>query len=415
MSRRLLPKAYAALLNYLALSPLYLLPGSVLLPGKLWIAAALPVPALLLTGWAGLRSAKRRAAALTLAMALTAAGCAALFFTIEPLGMLLFLPCAVTMLTFMPAMARPAHQEWTPKHLTAGVVLHIAAQFLKGIDVFQSAAAPLSWLFVVYLIAFLFSFNRNMLADTGPSESKALLFQNRKLLTVFCGLALLLANVGAVGSAIRAAISWIMQAVVNAVTWLLSFMRPTETAGDGGQMDLSQLTGLEEASEPSLFSRIVEIALIVLGVLIAAAALFFLIRYLNKLLRRAFAALRERFKLYRQRIAADYVDQSETLLDWGEIKKTAADRFRRAKQRLMPTPWEKLSPAHAVRRVYRLLLRRADAPDPARTAREMLTSGALRLPEDAAAPAAALYDRARYSTHPIARQEADDLRRRAGV
>jgi hypothetical protein len=332
--------------------------------------------------------------------------------TIEPLGTLLYLPCAVTMLSFMPAMARPAHQEWTVKHLVAGAVLHIIVQLLKGIDVFQNVAAPLSWIFVAYLLAFLFSFNRSTLADTGPSASRTLLLQNRKLLTVFCLLSLLLANVQSVVHAIRAAIVWIVTACAGVLAWLMSFFQSEEAAVDSQNVNL--LEGLEGPAEPTMLSQVVEIALAVFASLIAAMVLFFFFKYLIRLLRRAFRVLMERLKLYRQRIAADYDDQSESLLNWGEIRKTAAARIDRVKKRLLPTPWERLSPVQRVRRVYALLLRRADAPDPALTAREMLGSGALRLPYDAAAPAAALYERARYSTHPISAQEADDLRQRAG-
>jgi len=400
----------------MALAPLYFIPAAALLPDRLWIAALLPVPALGLTALAGLRPAGRRVAALVLAMALMAAGCVVLFLFIKPLGMLLYIPCAVTMLTFMPALARPAHQEWTIKQMMFGGVLHIIAQFLKKVELLQIAAAPLSWIFVAYLIAFLFSYNRSMLDDTGPSTVKTLLTQNRKLLAVFCGLSLLVANIRAVGSAIRAAITWVITAVVNAILWLFSFMQPEEEAVESaGTGDIGSLLGVEEAAEQSLFSRIMEIVLITVAMLAAAVLLFFFFKYIGKLLRKLMAVIKERLVLFRQRIAADYDDQSESLMDWGEMRKTAAARFARARQRLLPTRWEKLSPAQTVRRVYKLLLRRTEDPDPSRTAREMIASGALRLPGDAAAPAASLYDRARYSTHPISQAEADELRRKTGV
>ncbi len=413
MSRRLIPKLYAALLCAMGLSPIYLMPGAALLPDRLWLAAVLPVPALLLTGLAGLQPAKRRTPALLLAMALMAAGCAALFLRTAPLAMLLFLPCAVTMLLFMPAMARPAHQEWSIRHLGACLVLHIIAQFAKLYPVFESAAAPLKWIFVLYLLALLFSYNRSMLLETVSASAKTLLAHNRVLLAVFCLAALLLASLKAVGAAVRAAIRWIIMAVGAAVLWLSSLFQQST---DGGIVQGSNpFAVFYEDAEPGTVSRIVEIALIVVAALVAAALLFFFFKHLYKLLRRALHILMDRLRLFRQRISADYVDQSESMLDWDEIKKAAAERLRRAKTRVFPTPWEKLSPAQRVRRVYKMLLSRAAAPDPALTAREMLKSGALRLSADAAAPAAALYDRARYSTHPISAQEADALRRHAGL
>ena len=64
MNRKLLPKAYAALLIYLAALPLFVLPAAALFPDRFWQAVLLPVPALLLTGAAGLLPAKRRIPAL---------------------------------------------------------------------------------------------------------------------------------------------------------------------------------------------------------------------------------------------------------------------------------------------------------------------------------------------------------------
>ncbi|MFH1512853.1 MAG: hypothetical protein ABIG45_05830, partial [Bacillota bacterium] len=201
MSRRLLPKAYAALLMYLGLFPLFLLPAAALLPGRAWIAALLPIPSLLLTGGAGLLPAKRRTLGLLASILVMAAGCLFLFLSIGPPGMLLFLPCLFQMLSFMPAMARPAHQEWKASHLGFGIIVHIAAQFLKGIAMFEPVAAPVSWVFAAYLVACLFTLNRLMLADTDSSASKALLYQNRRLLAVLAALALLLSNLQSVARA----------------------------------------------------------------------------------------------------------------------------------------------------------------------------------------------------------------------
>lgn len=413
MRVRLIPKLYAALVCAMALSPLYLLPGAVLLPGRLWLAAILPLPALLLTGFAGLQPAGRRPMALALAMALMAAVCAALFLRTAPFAMLLFLPCAVTMLLFMPAMARPAHQEWTTRHLGAGLVLAIAAQVFGAFAAFESAAAPLKWIFVLYLFALLFSYNRSMLLDTGSASAKTLLSHNRVLLAVFCLAALLLASLEAVGAAVRAAILWIIAALSAAFLWLSTLFQ--QSPGGGAVQGNDPFAVFYEGAEPGAFSRVAEIVLIAVAALIGTALLLFIFKRLFRLLRRAFHALMDKLRLFKRRISADYVDQSETMLDWGEIRHTAAKRLRRIKARVFPAPWEKLTPAQRVRRVYRLLLRRAAAPDPAKTAREMLSSGALRLPADAAAPAAALYDRARYSTHPISAQEADALRRQAGL
>lgn len=413
MIRRILPKAYAALLLYMAELPLFLLPAAALIPGEIWLAAVLPVPALALTGAAGLLPARRRTAALAFAALIMAAGCALLFLPARPTALLLFLPCLLIMLLFMPAMARPAHRELTASHLGFGVILHIAAQFLKAVPLFQGVAAALTWCFTAYLIACLFSVNRTVLTGNSPGASKTLLLGNRKLLAGLSVLALLLTNVDAVGAAVKTAIVWMIMAFAAVIKWINSLFAqgvPAEGMPSG-----SPFSGLEEASEPGLFAKILEVFLSVLAALIAAALLYFAVRFLIRFMRKLFSAALERLSAYRRRISADYDDQSESLLDWGEIKRITAERISRIRRRYMPTPWERLSPARRVRRVYALLLRRSGQPDPALTARETLQSGAFHLRPDDAATFAALYDRARYSDHPIAVQDADDLRKRAGV
>jgi len=415
MSKRVLPKAYAALLLYLAALPLFLLPAAALTPGKLWLAAVLPVPALLLTGCAGMLQAKRRAVALLVIILVMAAGCAALFLPELLAAGLLFFFCLLVMLLFMPAMARPAHQEWTMSQLGIGVVLHIAAQIAKTFDIFAAIAVPLTWIFAAYMVAVLFQFNRGVLMSNSPASCKPLLSKNRQLLVVICLLALLLANLKPVITAVRNAITWVITAIAQVIVWIASLFYTQSSDVAVTQESNGSLDFLAESSEPGLFARIMEIVLFVIAGLAVAGLLFLALRHLYRLLKKAFRILLNHLQEYRQRIAADYVDQSESLLDWGELRKTAQNRFDRFKRRHMPTSWDKLTPAQRVRRVYQLLLRRPDMQNPALTARETLLGGTLKLPPDTAAGLAALYDQARYSDHPIEARDADQIRKQAGI
>jgi hypothetical protein len=65
--------------------------------------------------------------------------------------------------------------------------------------------------------------------------------------------------------------------------------------------------------------------------------------------------------------------------------------------------------------VLLLLLKRLKNPTPTLTAREALKSGELFLPPDCAQQIASLYEQARYSDHPISPEEADGVRKSAGV
>jgi len=415
MRTRILSKIIAALLLWLAALPVFLLMAAVWIPHALWLAALLPVAALLLTGGAALLPTRRRVPALLLAILIMAAGCAALFLPGNPLALLLLLPCLLLMLLFMPAMARPAHREWTLSLLGVGIGLHVVAQIAKNFALFAAAAPAVSWALAAYLLACLFSFNRIVLMGTGAPSSGPMLSFNRRMLMVFCLLSLLLANIQAVGTAIRTAILWAVAAVIQVVYWLASLLAPGANP-DGGTMGGSGfMPGMEEAAEPSLFSQILQYVLMSVALLLLAVLLFFAGRHLYRLLKKAFRILGERLRLYRQKISADYQDQSESLLDWQEIRQATKKRITRLKHRYLPTAWEKLSPAQRVRRVYILLLRRQDTPDPALTARETLADGTLKLSDADAEALAALYDKARYSDHPIPDAEADALRKRAGV
>lgn len=414
MNRKLLPKAYAALLIYLAALPLFALPAAALFPDRFWQAVLLPVPALLFTGAAGLLPAKRRIPALLGLLVLMAGACAALFLPARPLGMLIILPCAAVMLLFLPAMARPAHRELSVSVLGLGMLVHLGAQFVKSDLLFAAIAAPLAWACAAYLIAVGFTFNRNMLMDQDSQAARPLLNHNRRLLLGLSLLALLLTNLKTVAAAVKTAITAVLRAIVAAALWLASLFRPEEST-TAAQPEGNPLEALLEASEPGAFSRILEIILYVVAALALAALSFFALRALYRLLKRALRAVVARLQEYRQRVAADVTDQSDSLLSWEELRAAARARVHRLKRRYLPTPWEKLTPAQRVRRVYALLLRRSPAPNPAQTAREALASGTISLPEDTALALAALYEEARYSSHGIAGAEADALRKRAGV
>jgi hypothetical protein len=100
----------------------------------------------------------------------------------------------------------------------------------------------------------------------------------------------------------------------------------------------------------------------------------------------------------------------------GEVVKTAREKWETFQQRhKRPPAWESLSPRDKVRRAFALLLKRLKNPAPALTAREALQRGELSLPPDSAHQIASLYEQARYSDHPISPEEADSMRKSAGV
>ena len=160
---------------------------------------------------------------------------------------------------------------------------------------------------------------------------------------------------------------------------------------------------LPEESQPTspVWLFLEKILKIVCAVLIALVLLG-LIYLLGKALLRGVKALSARLRAYMNAVSAGYNDQVESLLDWGEIRRSVQQRREKKKKTQEERiPWERLSPRQQVRRSYQAYLRRhPDIPD-SRTARQALAD-----PRQAD-----IYEVARYSTHDITPQQAQDFRK----
>ncbi len=411
-------KGMAALVLYLGSSPLFLLPGAYLLPGNMAAALLLPLAALAFTFGVGLLKGKRRRMGFLLALILQAALCAWVLIPRSPMASLLFLPCLLIMLLFMPRLFKPAGLEWPASLLTLGIAIHLAGQAVKGQAVFTDAGGALSLFFSGYLLLLPFVFNRYALIDaTGAEHSPPakLLSRNRRLLAMIGLIALLAANFKGFESAVLAAWALLKRAFATLLIWLstlLPDMTSSKEQGTPQGLDLSELGG---GSPPGAFSVILEAVLKVLAVVVAAAMLLFALYHLFRLLKRALKKILARLREYSRAIGEGYVDKTENLFDWGEVVRDAKDRwvsFQKRHQR--PPAWESLSPGETVRRVYALLVKRMRRAEPSLTAREALQGG-LSLPPDQAGQMASLYEKARYSDHPVSPGEAEAMRKSAGV
>ena len=417
--RQIKAKAMAAVIFYLGFSPLFLLPGAYLKPESPATGLLLPLSALLLSCTAGLLPARRRRIAFLIAMLLQASLCAWVLLPSSPLSALLFLPCRIMMRLFMPAMARPSGLEWSAPQLSQGVALHLIGQALKGLAVFESAASTLSLFFSGYLLLCLFAFNRYALigaARTEQSPPAKLLHQNRRILAAFSLIAILTAGWQSFEAAALAVWDFLKKAFATILLWLSMLLPQLTPVNERGAPQGFDLGMLGEASEPSALSLILEKVLTVLAVIIAALLALFALYQLLRLLKRLLKNLLSQIRNYSRAIGEGYVDKTESLLDWGEVMKSAKDRWASFQKRHRKLPaWESLSPRDRVRRVYALLTKRLKNPVPSLTARESLQNGGLSLPPTQAQQIASLYEQARYSDHPISPEEADDARKSAGV
>ncbi len=417
--RQIKAKVLAAVIFYLGFSPLFLLPGTYLLPENQAIVLFLPLAALLLSWVSGLLPTNRRKTGFVMAILLQASLCAWVLLPLSPLSALLFLPCFIMMLLFMPAMARPSGLEWSTPQLSQGIVLHLIGQAVKGFDIFANAGNTMSLFFSGYLLLCLFAFNRYALIDAARTEQSPpakLLHQNRRILTAFALIAILAAGWQSFEAAALAVWDFLKRAIATILLWLSMLfpqMTPSKEQGAPQGMDLS---GLGEATEPSAFSLFMEKVLTVLAVIVAALLALFALYQLFRLIKKLLKNLLSRIRDYSRAIGEGYVDKTESLLDWGEVMKATKDRWASFQKRHRKLPaWESLSPRDRVRRVYTLLVKQLKSPAPSLTARESLQSCGLSLKPTQAQQIASLYEQARYSDHPISPEEADDARKNAGV
>ena len=420
LGRYIKSKGLAALQLYLGFSPLFLLPGAVLLPDYPAAALLLPIPAALLPAAAGLFAGKRRRAAFLLAILLEALLCAGVLLPLHTLSVLLFLPCLALMLLMMPATARAPYLEWPATPMAYGVALHLAGQAVKGQGAFSAMGGTLSLFFSAYLLLCLFASNRFALMDGAKSDQAppAKLLQKNRLLLIFISLAALsAANIKALQTAALFVWDFIKRALATIIVWLSMLLPQLAPAGNqSAPQEGLDLGMLGEAQEPSAFSLFMEKVLAVLAVVVVGllllVGLYLLMRQIRKALKKILAGLRA----YSRSIGEGYVDSTESLFDWGEVGRAAKGRWESFQKRHKKLPaWDSLSPGDRVRRVYALLIRRLRHADPSLTAREALVGGALELAETEAQKMAALYEQARYSDHPVSPEEAEAMRKSAGV
>ncbi len=417
--RQFKAKGLAALILYMGFSPLFLLPGTYFLPEFPNIILLLPLASLLLSMAAGFLPGKRRKTGFLLAILLQALLCALALLPINPLSALLFLPCLVMMLLFMPALSRPAGLEWSTSHLSQGIVLHLTGQAVKNLPILMNVGNTLSLFFSFYLILCLFAFNRYALLDASRAEQSPparLLRKNRRILGIFAMIALIFANLNSFETAVLAAWEFLKRAIASILLWLSMLLPQLSSSREQGTPQGFDPGLFGEASEPSTFSLILEKMLIVVAFIAASLLLLFGVYQLFRLFRRLVKNLLSRIMEYSRAIGEGYVEKTESLLDWGEVIKSARDKWESFQKRYKKPPsWESLPPRDKVRHVYVLLMKRVKSPAPSLTARESLQNAGLSLPPIKALKIASLYERARYSDHPISPEEADAMRKSAGV
>lgn len=406
-------KSLAALTLLFGFAPAFLFAGAYCAPQEPMLWWLLPCCACAL-GIVSFLVGKKARLPVTLAGALLLLGAGG--WTLRgawPLGLALPALCVPMLLMLPPAYGRLAWEEWPQLLWGMCVAAHAVALILiarlhltRIAAMEQACAAAFAFLFVLTL-------NRvNLRASTHGMQKAPRTVANRNLLltiALFAG-GLLIALWRTLARALDQVLAALKRGVLAVFRFLLSlFPQDGSVSSESGGMAAPDLGEMAGGAETSAFAKLMErIFIVVAYVLIAAAACFilwFLYRKLKVLVKKLLARLRR----YAAAASEDYEDEAESTLNIDEKARALGDRLRRAlRPRAKAAPWETLDGGARVRRLYRRFAKVQNA-SAGETAREALAQPAAFSSATAAA-FADLYDKARYSDHPIPESQADALR-----
>lgn len=339
-------------------------------------------------------------------MPLYLAGCALMiassFWLFPGQGSTLAMPaaCAVVLFFALP-YADKSPTEVSPFFYVFTLFGQLVTLFLlhtsENPQAVKSALRPLIQLiFVLYLLLLLLACSRISMNNATLSRYRLphVISRTCTALTIcFFALALILSSLPAVISGIYAALGMLRQGMEQFLLFIINLLADESTGGyQGGPMPmLPVISGVIE-QEPSLFARIFEKIAEALTFIVIIAGTIILLRLLARLCWRLARHLLERLQHVGTAISEDYEDEiTDTRQD--EADRSFSLLRRRINRRKAVYPD---TPAGRIRRSYARLMQSHSAWGPGSTARE-------NLPEDAAA----LYERARYSNHPLTQEDAD--------
>ena len=325
-------------------------------------------------------------------------------------AMLLIIPCVAYLILLPPSWSRVVWEEWSSSLWLAGVVLHFAGLIASGWPRFAPAAVHFLVCFVLYLFLFLLYLNRNSLRDGmhGTEKTPAPLKRRNTLLVIGVFLISILAACWqTLGKWVDIAWRFIKMVIGKVIDFLMQFF-PERSMGAGGGGGADMLAGLGEESEPSAFAQLMEKVFMVLAAILLVVLIALALRVIYRNTKKLWKKLLERLRRYAANSGEDYIDETESTLNWDEKTQSVLDRLQKAVVRPRQPKWEDLDGRGRIRRLYQQFLRRKPE-EKNKTAREALKADK-RLSGTQISSFTQLYEKARYSDHDISTQEADQLK-----
>lgn len=297
------------------------------------------------------------------------------------------------------------HQEMSFGWFSAGIVTHAFLQIMINAahkmndPVYAPVEGPMILCFLAYLALMMLSLNRSSMDAASMGRQRIPVHMRRRNVALTIGflvLVVLVAAAPAVIKAVEAAWDWLMRAIA----WLgalLSSLLPEMSSGSGGMggadMDMS---GFGEVPEQSLLSKILEKIMMCVAAIAAVILLCLALRFLYKKLKILLKFLWGRLSEYAASASEDYEDEVTDTREDGECERI--NLLDRLKKRMVFVDEKKLTPVQRIRYRYLRLMYKHEDWYPGQTARETLPEAAAKL-----------YERARYSEHPVSEDDAEQF------
>lgn len=308
------------------------------------------------------------------------------------------------MLLHLTALMHESGEEYLSPVWYVGILVYLLARFLTLAQSMRTARTGIEVLAPCYFVYILFALNEQAVLDGMGGDrapSRLMRWRNRIAVAIMAGILLGISYISLIQQAVKAILTCLKRVLAAVLAWLLRpkanpLPEEVREAAERGE------SFMMEAGEPAAWLVFLEKVMRAAAVLLLVALVLFGFWQLSKLLRRVFKALIAKLRAYANQVNEAYEDTVESLLDWGEVKRAMLEKTRKLRPvRRTQIPWEKLPPRERVRRLYQDYWKVHPELPESLTARRVLRGRSA---------AAALYERARYSSLPIRSEEADNMR-----
>ena len=303
----------------------------------------------------------------------------------------------VALLWGLALSAEDRNDRIGPLWYVLGIAVHLFAQLMQySARILENPALdPVRpWnavSFFAFAILCLITLNQaNLKFSTGGRQNASRIMQRKNLLMVLglFAIALLISSIPALINGAGKLLEWI----VIAILWLITRFGSQESGGSaegqGGDMGEMMLPGAEKVVNSPMWLKIL-LTVIVLA-LVAAVLGYAVYFFARKLV--VFVKFLSRISgKYLHAISEDYVDEITDTREGRENLSKAKNR----KTRLSALDERRLPPDQRIRYRFKRLLRKHPEWESGATAREKLP-----------AEAAPIYERVRYSPHPVTEEDA---------